>query len=113
MYNLTQNIGGIIIASNQGLAYTGIFTLSSYIASIISVPQRSIVSIANPYLAHAWKNGNLAEIDKIYSRSSINLLIISLFLFFNIWLNINDAYVVFNFDPSFESNDRIRQCRDV
>ncbi len=107
VYNLTQNIGGIIIASNQGLAYTGIFTLSSYIASIISVPQRSIISIASPYLAHAWKNGNLEEIYKIYSRSSINLLIISLFLFFNIWLNINDAYVVFNFDPSFESGKYI------
>jgi O-antigen/teichoic acid export membrane protein len=103
IFNVTQNIGSIIIASNQGLAFTGIFTLSSYIASIISVPQRSIVSITSPYLSQAWKDGNTSEISRIYSRSSINLLIISLFLFFNIWLNINDAYTLFKLDPSFEA----------
>lgn len=103
VFNIAQNIDSITIASQKGLAYTGIFTLSNYIASIITVPQRSIVSIATPYLSQAWKDGNHKEIQRIYSRSAINLLILSLLIFCNIWLNIDDAYRLLNLDPSFEA----------
>lgn len=103
VFNIAHNIDNITITSQKGLAYTGIFMLSSYIASIITVPQRSVISIATPYLAQAWKDGNFKEIQRIYSRSSINLLIISLLIFGNIWLNINDAYKLLHLDPSFET----------
>lgn len=101
VYYLGLNFDSINLTRQEGLEKAGIFTLSNYIASIISVPQRSIVAITSPYLAKAWKEKNLTEISRIYNRSSINLLIISLFIFLNIWLNIDDAYTVFNINPAF------------
>ncbi len=98
---IATNFDSINLTRQGGLEKAAIFTLSNYIASIISVPQRSIVTISSPYLARAWKEKNMAELSRIYSRSSINLLIISLFIFLNIWLNINDAYTVLNINPAY------------
>jgi len=101
IFAIASNFDVINLTRQGGLEKGAIFTLSTYISSIISVPQRSIVAITSPYLAQAWKDKNMAELSRIYSRSSINLLIISLFIFLNIWLNINDAYTVFNINPVF------------
>ena len=101
VYYLGLNFDSINLTRQEGLEKAAIFTLSNYIASIISVPQRSIVAITSPYIAQAWKEKNLTEISRIYNRSSINMLIISLFIFLNIWLNIDDAYTAFNINPTF------------
>ena len=102
VFNIAQNIDSITISSQIGLAYTGIFTLSNYIATIITVPQRSVVTIVTPYLSQAWKDNNHTELQRLYSRSSINLLIISLFIFCLIWLNIDEAYNVLQLDNAFK-----------
>ena len=99
---LAQQIDSITVLSQQGTAQLGIFTLSSFIATVVQVPQRGVVSISTPYMAQAWKDNNYPEIQRIYYRSSINLLIISLFIFFNIWLNIEDAYGLFHINKDFE-----------
>ena len=101
VYYLGLNFDSINLTRQEGLAPAAIFTFSNYIASIIAVPQRSIVAITSPYIAQAWKEKNLTEISRIYNRSSINMLIISLFIFLNIWLNIDDAYIAFNINPTF------------
>jgi O-antigen/teichoic acid export membrane protein len=103
IFNLAQQIDSISIGSQKGLAQLGIFTLSQYIATVVQVPQRGIAAIAGPYLSQAWKDKNYPEIDRIYSRSSINLLIIALLLFFNIWLNIDDAYTLLHLNKAFET----------
>jgi O-antigen/teichoic acid export membrane protein len=69
----------------------GIFAFSTYISNIIQVPQRSIVAISVPVLAEAWREKKYELINKIYKRSSINLLLICLLLFGNIWLCYDDA----------------------
>ncbi len=102
VFNVALNIDSITISSLKGMEYTGIFVLSNYIASIITVPQRSIVAVVTPYLSHAWKDGNHREIHRIYSRSSINLLIISILIFCLIWLNIDEAYNLLNLDKAFK-----------
>ncbi len=102
VFTLAQQADSIAITSQRGAAELGIFTLSSFIATVVQVPQRSMVSIATPYMAQAWKDMNYAEIQRIYFRSSINLLIISLFIFCNIWLNLDDAYKLFHIDKAYE-----------
>jgi O-antigen/teichoic acid export membrane protein len=80
----------------QGLAMLGVFDFSQYICSIISVPQRSVVSISIAYLSEAWKRKDFDTIQRIYSRSSLNLLMISLFIFCLIWLNYERAILALN-----------------
>jgi O-antigen/teichoic acid export membrane protein len=75
----------------NGQVAMGIFAFSTYISNIIQVPQRSIVAISVPVLAEAWREKKYELINKIYKRSSINLLLICLLLFGNIWLCYDDA----------------------
>ena len=92
IYILSQVMDSIFIASLLGLVPTGIFALSSYIANLIQIPQRGIIAITIPALSQALKDKNMKEIDRIYKRSSINLLLAALFIFGGIWLNIADAF---------------------
>jgi len=102
---ISQYIDAIVIASvsKGGLADVGIYALASSIATTIIVPQRSIVSATVPILSNSWRTKNLAEISRIYSRTSINLLLIALFIFFMIWLNIQDLFKVLNINKDFEA----------
>ena len=89
---LSQNIGSLIIASISGLEEAAYMTIAYYMAMLIQVPQRSISAIATPILAQSWKDKNMAKIDEIYKKSSILQLVASLFIFWEIWLNITDIY---------------------
>ncbi|MFT3844706.1 MAG: oligosaccharide flippase family protein [Lacibacter sp.] len=102
---LSQVADTIIISSvsKEGLHDAGIYNLSTYIANLIQVPQRSIVAITIPALSLAWKNKNMHEISRIYSRTSINLLLAGLFIFLGIWLNINDAFQVLNIQGDYKT----------
>jgi O-antigen/teichoic acid export membrane protein len=101
IYILSQVMDSIFIASIMGLVPTAIFALASYIANLIQIPQRSITAIALPSLSQAWKDKNMQEIDRIYKRSSINLLLAALFIFGGIWLNIEDAFRLLNIQTEF------------
>jgi O-antigen/teichoic acid export membrane protein len=98
-------IDSIIIAgvSVGGLSDVGVYTLASFIATTIQVPQRSIVSAVIPVLSNSWKSKDYKEINRIYSRTSINLLLVALLIFFLIWLNINDIFSVLNINKDYEA----------
>ncbi|HNJ29012.1 MAG TPA: polysaccharide biosynthesis C-terminal domain-containing protein, partial [Ferruginibacter sp.] len=88
----------IIIAAvlPDGLALAGIYTLAQNIASLIQAPQRGVISSSIGPLSQAWKNKDLARINRIYHSSSINQLIFSVAMFALIWMNFNDAVLNFH-----------------
>lgn len=94
-------ISGILIASKNGLTDTGIFSLAAYTASLIEVPQRSIVSVTTSTLSRAWKDKNFENINRIYHRSSINMLLLSLFVFGNVWLNVAQGITVLHIQNAY------------
>ena len=77
---LSQVADSIIIASisPKGIHDAGVYNLATYIANLIQVPQRSIIAATIPILSLAWKAKNTQEIQRIYERSSINLLLVGL-----------------------------------
>ena len=91
----------LTISSKIGQTAIGIFAFSTYISNIIQVPQRSIIAISIPVLSEAWREKNYAAISKLYKRSSINLLLISLFIFGNIWLCYDDGIKALQLNPIF------------
>lgn len=101
---LSQVADSIIIASvsEKGLHDTGVYNLATYIATLIQVPQRSIISITIPLLSIAWKNKNMMEIERIYKRSSINLLLLGLFISLGVWLNLKDAFQLLSIQTDYE-----------
>lgn len=98
---VAATIDSLIIASLKGLTATGIFVFAQYAANLIQVPQRSIQSISAGILSRAWKDKDYKEIYRIYQRSCINLLLMSLFIFGNIWLNVVDGMQVLNIQKDY------------
>ncbi len=98
---LRQAIDGLVLAATQSLEKVGIFGLAAYMVSVMQAPFRSIVAITVPILSRAWKTKNYADINRIYKRSSINLLSFSLFIFFCIWLNFSEAITFFGINPDY------------
>lgn len=103
IFILSQVMDSIFIASLMGLVPTGIFALSSYIANLIQIPQRSMISITLPIISQAWKDKNMQEINRIYQRSSINLLLAALFIFGGIWLNVEEAFRLLDIQSAYST----------
>lgn len=103
IFTISKVFDTIVIASllDDGAAKAGIFGLASLITSIIVAPQRGIVSAAVSHLSKAWKDKNMALIQKIYQRSSINLLIFACAIFLLIWMNFSDGILTFGVKSSY------------
>ncbi len=91
---IVNKIDTIMLSSLAGLASTGIYSIAFFIGVFIELPRRSLAGITNPLIAEAWKNDNLPEIQRIYTKSSENLLLVGLFLFIGVWLNIDALFTL-------------------
>ncbi|WP_339623892.1 polysaccharide biosynthesis C-terminal domain-containing protein [uncultured Winogradskyella sp.] len=70
------------------------YSVAIFIATVIAVPQRAMHQIMMPLTAKFLNEKNTAALVDLYKRSSINLLVISGFLFLLIILNINELYTI-------------------
>lgn len=67
----------LIIASQSagGLADAAIFTIATYMITVMDVPQRSMIAAATPEIATAWKQKDMLKLDRLYKKTALNLLI--------------------------------------
>jgi O-antigen/teichoic acid export membrane protein len=98
---LRTSIDAIVLAARQNLDKVAIFGFANYLVMTMGAPSRSIIAITIPILSRHWKDKNLKEIERIYKRSSINLLSFSLFMFGLILLNFTPAIQYFNLNESY------------
>ena len=82
----------LMIGALLDLEQVAFYTLAFYIGSVIKVPGKSIVSISVPLLAKAWEEQNFIQIQTIYSKSSINQLIVGGLFFLCVWINIDAVF---------------------
>lgn len=103
IFTISQVFDTIVIASvlEEGSAKAGIFGLATIVTSIIQAPQRGIISASIPHLSKAWKDKNMDLLQKVYQRSSINLLIFACGIFLLIWLSFTDGIITFGVKPSY------------
>jgi O-antigen/teichoic acid export membrane protein len=94
---LVDNIDKYIIKDNLGLNATGVYTIAYYFATVISLPARSLYSIATTVVSESWKTNDTENIRVIYKKSCINQLITALFLLIIIWANVDS---IFHYLPS-------------
>ena len=82
----------IIIASQSqgGLKDAAVFTIATYLVTVMEVPQRSLVSITTPLIASAWRSKNISLINRLYQKTSLNLMIAGLGIFGLVMLNIRE-----------------------
>lgn len=83
-----------MISSLAGLDKTGIYTIAMFMGSVIETPKRTLTQIAVPFIAESWKDNNLNKIKTLYSQTALNQLIVGMFLFSVIWINIDNIFSI-------------------
>ncbi|WP_147314009.1 lipopolysaccharide biosynthesis protein [Deminuibacter soli] len=80
---LSKTSDTMIIAAKteNGLAGAAVFTIATYVVTLMEIPQRSITSISIPILSESWRNKDMANINHIYNKSVTNLLVVGLIMF--------------------------------
>jgi O-antigen/teichoic acid export membrane protein len=103
VFTLSQVFDSIVIASklDDGMAKAGIFGLATIMTSVIQAPQRGIIATSIPHLSRAWKSKDRNRLQKIYQRSSINLLIFASAIFLLIALNFREAIITFGLNSDY------------
>ena len=103
IFTISQVFDSFVIASvlPQGLEKAGIFALAAIVTSVIQAPQRAVISASISHLSQAWKDKKIEILQKVYQRSSINLLIFAAGIFLLIWMNFTDAVKTFHLKPAY------------
>ena len=91
---LVWNVDVMMLGSMAGLEATAVYAIAFYVASVITVPQRSIEKIATPLLADFIKNKEWDEVSSIYQKTSINQLILGILIFGLIWVNLDLLFMI-------------------
>lgn len=85
-------IDKFMIPQLKHIAEVAYYSVGVYIASVIGIPSRAMQQIINPITAKELNNNNLEEVENLYQKSSLNLLIVGGLLFLLINTNIIELY---------------------
>lgn len=94
---IVANLDLIMIAYLLELSNVAIYGLAFFIAAVLLIPQKAILTPALPLVSKAVRDHKLIELKKLYSQTSINQIIIGGALFALIWVNID---AIFSLIPS-------------
>lgn len=100
---ISQVFDSLVITSvlDDALAQLAVYSVAQNMAAVIQVPQRGIVAASIAHLSQAWKDKNMALIQKIYQRSSINQLLFASCFYCLLILNFTDAVNTFQLKGTY------------
>ena len=81
---MVLEIDRIMLLDMMGTTEVGIYTTAALFGVVVNVPSRSLRGISGAVISEAWKNNDLKTISTVFKKSSLNLQIISGFLFISI-----------------------------
>ncbi len=102
---ITLNIDNVMINSFLSISDIAVYSVWFYLATTLSVPLRSITGIAAPVISKCFSDNDKETIQTIYKKSSISPLILSIFIFFVLWMNVD--LIKLYFGETFGKNERI------
>ena len=90
---IARTVDTIVISSQSinGLADTAVFTIATYLVTLMDVPMRGMTGIASSVIAYAWKDKDLKKIEQMYKKTALNLTIVGLGIWCILLLNANNA----------------------
>ena len=103
VFTLSNFFAHVVIAAvvPGGLAAVAVYSLATFIGSLLQAPQRTIISASIAPLSRAWKDKDYGKLKRIYHRSSINQLIFSVGVFVLVWVNFTDGVLFFHFQKIY------------
>jgi len=90
--NIILEIDKFMIGQYEALNNVAYYGVAIYIATVIGVPSRAMHQITNPLTAQFLNENNTIALKSLYQKSSLNLFVISGFIFLAIIINLNQLY---------------------
>lgn len=81
-------------------AVIGVYLTMLFAANLINIPSRNLNKISAVLIAESWKTNDLKNIQDIYTKSCVNLLIIGIYLFVIGWACLDPVLSFMN--PEYE-----------
>lgn len=85
-----KELGTIVLGKYMALQFVAIYAISAFIPTIIEAPLNALERITTSKIAYAWNENNQSEINVIYQKSTLYMLLIGGLLFLGININITD-----------------------
>ena len=79
--NLAFRIDQLMVPAFMGFAAGGQYAIALFISEVVAKPFANLRSVAAPLVSEAWSDGDLAEMQTLYRKSSDNLLLICGYLY--------------------------------
>lgn len=89
---LVSKLDMMMIAKFLSLEQVAYYSIAFYMGNVIGVPARAIGSISAPLIARSLKDNNINEVNVLYSKSSLNQIVLGTLLFILVWINIDDLF---------------------
>jgi O-antigen/teichoic acid export membrane protein len=71
----------------------GIYATSAMMCVIMEIPFNSLERIAQPKISHAWHINDVAEVEKIYEKSSRYMFFVGAILFCLLWSSVDFIFM--------------------
>ena len=89
---LAFKIDSLMVSTLIDFENNGVYTIALFIGNAIAIPTTAILQIASPIVADAIKNKDIPQVDSLYGKSSLNLLIFGVLLFVLVMAGILDLF---------------------
>lgn len=81
-----------MVGSLSAVKAAGIYSIASYLATVIEIPTKSLYSASASSVAKYLAEDNRPELEKLYKSVSINLLVAGLLLFGALWVSVDALF---------------------
>jgi O-antigen/teichoic acid export membrane protein len=83
-----------MLAGMVGLAGVAIYGIANNLLSMLQMPYRAFSNISAPLVAEYWKKNDMKSMQILYQKFTLNIVIVSIFLFLLIWHNLDSLYLI-------------------
>lgn len=105
--NVMPMLNTFFLSAGMGLAFTGIYAIANYIATVVEVPNRSLNAIVQPEISESFKNKDYAHAETLCKSVSLHLMLSSALIFFFIWINIDALFMLLPNGEQYEAGKSV------
>lgn len=105
--NVMPMLNTFFVSAGMGLAFTGIYAIANYIATVVEIPNRSLNAIVQPEISESVKNNDIAHAEKLCKSVSLHLMLSSALIFFIIWINIDALFMLLPNGEQYEAGKTV------
>lgn len=84
----------MILALLGDLEAPAVYSVAFYIGTVVLIPQKALLAIANPIVARALKVEDWQDLKQVYQKTALNQLLLGGLIFLLIWINVDDIFSI-------------------